>query len=41
MTAQSAERKKLSRAAKTVNRKSGTEHAIGVGSGELLGIMVE
>jgi hypothetical protein len=30
-------RQKLSRAAPTVNRDSGTECAIGVGSGELLG----
>jgi hypothetical protein len=37
MTAQSAERQKLSRAAQSVNRECGTESVIGGGSGELLG----
>jgi hypothetical protein len=33
------QRQKLSRAAKTVNRESGNESAIGVGSGGLLGVV--
>jgi hypothetical protein len=40
MTAQSAERQKLSRAAQTVNRECGLAVLIGGGSGELLGHVV-